>query len=485
MFLESIDLYAKNWSKREQVDLKYLSEWKDHLKELVTDRISNLKGHFKSPKCKVLDQPDVKDTLHKLQTDYVLVPADKAANNVIIVCKKYYIDTLIKELGINNVNISNPTYIHIDGSFETIMKSHKQFITSVGLEMSEEDQNLPYLYWTPKLHKSPYKHRFIAGSSKCMTKDLSCLLTKVLSTIKDGLMMYCNTETSRNGVSNMRILKNSTSLLSSLDQLDVRTATSVQTFDFSTLYTSIPHDLLKSRISNLVHNAFRKKDGSVRYTHIKVTRAQQGYFTHDIKGGGDNMYTADDICKMIEVLVDNIFVPFGSRLFRRVIGISVGTNCAPLLADLFLYSDENEFLDNMIKSGHRGLAKSFNLCYRCIDDLIVFNNKKFLDYLKEIYPSELTVEKANKSDHLADYLDLTFIIDSGGKLSTRLYDKHDGFDFHIVNFHSFPTTYHLALLIVCTFHSSLDMHDAAHTMRISDIATSAWLIDFCHKAIAP
>ena len=43
-------------------------------------------------------------------------------------------------------------------------------------------------------------------------------------------------------------------------------------------------------------------------------------------------------------------------------------------------------------------------------------------------------KKANKSDHLADYLDLTFIIDSGGKLSTRLYDKRDDFDFHIVNF---------------------------------------------------
>ena len=158
MFLESIDLYAKNWSKREQADIKYLSEWKDHLKELVTDRISNLKGHFKSPKCKVRDQPDVKDTLHKLQTNYVLVSADRAANNVIIVCKKYYIDTPVKELGMNNVNISNITYIPIDDSFETIIKSHNQFITSVGLEMSEEDQNLPYLYWTPKLHKSPYKH---------------------------------------------------------------------------------------------------------------------------------------------------------------------------------------------------------------------------------------------------------------------------------------------------------------------------------------
>ena len=88
----------------------------------------------------------------------------------------------------------------------------------------------------------------------------------------------------------------------------------------------------------------------------------------------------------------------------------------------------------MIGRGHRRLARSFNLCHRYIDDLIVFNNKTFLDYLKEIYPSQLTVEKCDKSDHLADYLDLTFIIDSGGKLSARLCDKHDNFDFHIVNF---------------------------------------------------
>ena len=88
----------------------------------------------------------------------------------------------------------------------------------------------------------------------------------------------------------------------------------------------------------------------------------------------------------------------------------------------------------MIRSGHRRLARSFNLCYGYTDDLIVFNNKKFLDCLKEIYPSQLTVGKANKSDLLADYLDHTFIIDNGGKLSTRLFDKCDDFDFHIVNF---------------------------------------------------
>ena len=112
----------------------------------------------------------------------------------------------------------------------------------------------------------------------------------------------------------------------------------------------------------------------------------------------------------------------------------MGTNRAPLLADLFLYSYESGFLDNMVGGGRGGLARSFNLCYRCMDDLIVINNKKFLDYLKETYPSQLTVEKANKSDHLSNYLDLTFVIDSGGKLSTRLYDKRDDSDFHIVNF---------------------------------------------------
>ena len=114
---------------------------------------------------------------------------------------------------------------------------------------------------------------------------------------------------------------------------------------------------------------------------------------------------------MVEFLIDNIFVMFGGCLFRQVIGILMGTNCALLLADLFRYSYKSEFLDNMIRGGHRKLARSFKLCYRYIGDLIVFNNKKFGDFIKEIYPSQLTVEKSNTSDDLANYLDLTFIIE--------------------------------------------------------------------------
>ena len=60
-----------------------------------------------------------------------------------------------------------------------------------------------------------------------------------------------------------------------------------------------------------------------------------------------------------------------------MVGICIGTNCAPFLADLFLCSYENEFLDKLIKEGKRKLATKFNLSHRYTDDLSSFNNKRF------------------------------------------------------------------------------------------------------------
>ena len=80
------------------------------------------------------------------------------------------------------------------------------------------------------------------------------------------------------------------------------------------------------------------------------------------------MYTADQMCNMDDFLAHNIFVKFGGCIFHQVIGIPIGTSSAPFLADLFLYSHESEFLDSLVKSHHRKLDRSFNLCYRYIDD---------------------------------------------------------------------------------------------------------------------
>ena len=89
----------------------------------------------------------------------------------------------------------------------------------------------------------------------------------------------------------------------------VRKATSIQTFDFSTLYTSIPNDLLKSCMNNIINNTFKHKNGSTRYTHIKVGR-NKSHFTNDPLNSDNN-----DICKMTGFLVDNIYVRFGGQLF--------------------------------------------------------------------------------------------------------------------------------------------------------------------------
>ena len=171
---------------------------------------------------------------------------------------------MIKELGLDNCSTptGNSTYASCQMSSEDIVKTHDAFMKSLGIELSEDDKRLPYLYWTPKLHKSPVKHRFIAGSSKCTTKQLSSLLTKILTVIKTGLETYCSIKSSHTGVNNMWILKNSTNLLSSLSYLGVHRATSIQTFDFSTLYTSIPHDLLESCMNSVINNAFKYKNGA-------------------------------------------------------------------------------------------------------------------------------------------------------------------------------------------------------------------------------
>ena len=112
----------------------------------------------------------------------------------------------------------------------------------------------------------------------------------------------------------------------------------------------------------------------------------------------------------------------------------MGTNCAPLLADLFLYSYENEFLDKLIKEGKRKLARRFNLSYRYIDDLISFNNKRFKEFISDIYPKELTISETTESTSVASYLDLLFTRDRSNNIPTKLYDKRDAFGFHIVNF---------------------------------------------------
>ena len=148
-------------------------------------------------KCFFKDE-DVLKCLTSLQQKYVIVPADKASNNVVFVCKSYYISCLLREL--DKSENSNKTYTPTTFSKGEIINNQLSVLSSFGISVKKEDHQLPSMYWLPKLHKTPYKERYIASSYKCSTKELSILLTKILTVIKDGLQKYCNTAYSHSGV---------------------------------------------------------------------------------------------------------------------------------------------------------------------------------------------------------------------------------------------------------------------------------------------
>ena len=138
--------------------------------------------------------------------------------------------------------------------------------------------------------------------------------------------------------------------------------------------------------------------------------------------------------KMLDFLIDNIFFTFGGRVFQQTVGIPMGTNCAPLHADLFLYYYEADFMQELLRKKDKKLAISFNSTFRYIDDVLSLNNSKFGDYVDRIYPIELEIKDTTDTVKSASYLDLHLEIDNEGRLKTKLYDKRDDFSFPIVNF---------------------------------------------------
>ena len=103
----------------------------------------------------------------------------------------------------------------------------------------KRQDRLPTMYWLPKLHKTPYKARFIANSSSCTTTELSKLLTSCLTAVKNHVIRYCEKVYERSGKNLFWSIKNSGEVLNKLKSRGFR-ATSLSTYDFSTLYHFAP-----------------------------------------------------------------------------------------------------------------------------------------------------------------------------------------------------------------------------------------------------
>jgi hypothetical protein len=112
----------------------------------------------------------------------------------------------------------------------------------------------------------------------------------------------------------------------------------------------------------------------------------------------------------------------------------MGTNCAPLLVDLFLYSYEADFIQGFRKKNENKLTRSFNFTFRYIDGVLSLNNSRLGDFVDHIYPIELEIKDSTDTDRCALYLDLHLEIDRERRIRTELYEKGDDFNVPIVNF---------------------------------------------------
>ena len=135
------------------------------------------------------------------------------------------------------------------------------------------------------------------------------------------------------------------------------------------------------------------------------------------------------MCDALHYLLDNIFIRFGSKLYRQIVGIAMGTNCAPLVADLFLFCYERDFILSLSDNNQTDIIEAFNSTSRYLDDLLNFDYPYFKQMIGKIYPTELQLNKANSSDTEAPFSDLNLSI-TNGIVSSKIYD----FNFERVNF---------------------------------------------------
>ena len=198
--------------------------------------------------------------------------------------------------------------------------------------------------------------------------------------------------------------------------------TSLSTYDFSTLYTTLPNNLIKDKLIDLIERTFQR-EGS----HYLACNDRNAFLLQkNLKNIMHGLFKF--VSDALTFLLDNIFIRFGTKLYRQVVGIHMGTNCAPLVADLFLFCYERVFMMSLSDDKQADVIDAFNTTSRYLDDILNINNVYFDNMVSQIYPSELQLNKANASDTEGAFLDLHLSI-SNDIVSTKIYDKRDDFDF--------------------------------------------------------
>ena len=417
---KDIEDYIDKLVIKHNVLRKSFDDWKNEVMKNIKDVVKAKNIHFSGKIRSILDSNN--KFWEDFSRKFVLCPIDKAGNNVAIVCKKYYIDNIDGELN------TTSTYNICNESEEDIVKRHVQFCKSMNIEVDGKDEKLPIIYMMPKFHKKPVGSRYIAASVSTSLKLLAKILSPILKDIQGKMKSKANYEFKFHDTSGFWIADNNFDMRKNLERLNnQKDARTINCFDFKTLYTNIPHNDLKERICNLIEEMFKLKE--VEFVNFGSIL---GNIIWSKKRGGKYSFSCNNVKDMLNYLLDNIFVKFRGRIYKQDIGIPMGCDCAPFLANLYLFTYEYAYIKDL--NVHKVESKKlFKFCSRYIDDLCIPNGPiDFLGLSKDIYPDCLILEKTNPVDTRVTFLDMDINI-IGSKFDIKLYDKRTDFAFNVLS----------------------------------------------------
>ena len=409
-------------SSVKNVQVDDMIPWQNVVLEKVDAKITSLKRKIMPQKTNpILKQPDIVQYLQNFHKKYVLVPIDKAANNVAIICKRHYVEVILKEI---RVSPENNTYVSSQLSSNEIIFNNIEYAKNLGLKVDDKDLSLPDMYWMPKMHKHPSGCRFIIASKHCSTKSLSKAISSVFKLIFTQVEKFHKNAKFLNNYNKFWVLQNSDPIIDILKHINrKRRAKSIATYDFSTLYTKLPHTKLIQQLSKVIDLVF--KGGDKRY--IQVSNYGTAFWSKYRKGV---YFTKTSLKAAISHLITNCYFVVGNIIMRQAIGIPMGIDPAPFWANLFLYTYEEQYVKTTIASNPIK-ARHFHSTKRFIDDLCAINDGgEFGRVFNNIYPEELELKVEHCGCH-ASFLNLDITIEDN-IFVYKLYDKRDNFPFHIV-----------------------------------------------------
>ena len=168
------------------------------------------------------------------------------------------------------------------------------------------------LYWLPKLHKRPYKARFIAYSSSCTTTVLFKLLTSCLTAVKKHWIRHYDTVYERDETIYFWLIKNSNAVLNKFKSKNIQ-ASKLSTYDFSTLYTTLPYHLIKDKLIDLFNQTFIREN-----TQYVACNEGCAFFTSDVYNN-HNLWSCQKDCDAIVYLLDNILLDLEQNFIGKLL----------------------------------------------------------------------------------------------------------------------------------------------------------------------